>query len=79
MDALLSIFDSFGSFDHMSPFLAVAILVLAGFLGGWIAKLVRLPHVTGNILGGVLLVRRDWVGWVDMIRCMLLSHFRRLL
>ena len=69
MDALLSIFDSFGSFDHMSPFLAVAILVLAGFLGGWIAKLVRLPHVTGNILGGVLIgpAGLGWLGGHDQM------------
>jgi mannitol/fructose-specific phosphotransferase system IIA component (Ntr-type)/Kef-type K+ transport system membrane component KefB len=38
----------------MSPFLVVGILVSAGFFGGWIAKLIRLPHVTGNILGGVI-------------------------
>ncbi len=38
----------------MSPFLVMGILVSAGFFGGWIAKLIRLPHVTGNILGGVL-------------------------
>lgn len=39
---------------HMSPFLVVGILILAGFFGGWVAKLLRLPHVTGNILGGVV-------------------------
>ncbi|WP_372808634.1 PTS sugar transporter subunit IIA [Pontiella sp.] len=39
---------------HLSPFLVVGILILAGFFGGWVAKLIRLPHVTGNILGGVL-------------------------
>jgi mannitol/fructose-specific phosphotransferase system IIA component (Ntr-type) len=38
----------------MSVFLVMGILVSAGFFGGWIAKLLRLPHVTGNILGGVV-------------------------
>ena len=38
----------------MSLFLVISILVSAGFFGGWIAKLLRLPHVTGNILGGVV-------------------------
>jgi len=38
----------------MSIFLVVGILVSAGFFGGWVAKLIRLPHVTGNILGGVI-------------------------
>ncbi len=38
----------------MSPFLVVGILILAGFAGGWVAKLIKLPHVTGNILGGVV-------------------------
>ena len=38
----------------MNPLLVVSILVSAGFFGGWVAKLLRLPHVTGNILGGVL-------------------------
>ena len=54
MDALKQIFDSILHTGHMSPFLVVGILVSAGFFGGWVAKLVRLPHVTGNILGGVL-------------------------
>lgn len=32
----------------------MSILVLAGFAGGWVAKLMKLPHVTGNILGGII-------------------------
>ena len=32
----------------------MGILILAGFTGGWVAKFLRLPHVTGNILGGVV-------------------------
>ncbi len=39
--------------EPLNPFLTVGILILAGFAGGWAAKLVRLPHVTGNILGGL--------------------------
>ena len=33
----------------------MGILILAGFFGGWVAHLVKLPHVTGNIMGGVLI------------------------
>ena len=54
MEALKQIFDSIIHAEHLSPFLVVGILILAGFAGGWVAKLLRLPHVTGNILGGVL-------------------------
>lgn len=45
----------FLNIENISPFLAVGILILAGFFGGWIAKIIRLPHVTGNIFGGVLI------------------------
>jgi PTS system fructose-specific IIC component len=38
----------------MSPFLVIGILVSAGFFGGWIAKLLHLPHITGNIFGGLI-------------------------
>ncbi len=54
MDALKQIADSIIHSGHMSPFLVMGILVSAGFFGGWVAKLIRLPHVTGNILGGVV-------------------------
>jgi len=54
VEALKQIYDSIAHSGHMSPFLVVGILVSAGFFGGWIAKLIRLPHVTGNILGGVV-------------------------
>jgi Kef-type K+ transport system membrane component KefB len=54
LEALNQIFDSIMHTGHMSPFLVVGILILAGFAGGWVAKLLRLPHVTGNILGGVV-------------------------
>jgi mannitol/fructose-specific phosphotransferase system IIA component (Ntr-type)/NhaP-type Na+/H+ or K+/H+ antiporter len=54
MEALRQIFESIVHAGHLSPFLVVGILILAGFTGGWAAKLLRLPHVTGNILGGVI-------------------------
>lgn len=54
MDALKQIFDLIVSSGELSPFLVMSILVLAGFTGGWVARLLKLPHVTGNILGGVV-------------------------
>ncbi|HEY5653966.1 MAG TPA: PTS sugar transporter subunit IIA [Pontiella sp.] len=54
VDALRQIIDSILHTGQLSPFLVVGILILAGFAGGWAAKLLKLPHVTGNILGGVL-------------------------
>jgi mannitol/fructose-specific phosphotransferase system IIA component (Ntr-type)/NhaP-type Na+/H+ or K+/H+ antiporter len=54
VEALQQIFNSIIDSNHLSPFLVVSILVLAGFVGGWVAKLIRLPHVTGNILGGIV-------------------------
>jgi mannitol/fructose-specific phosphotransferase system IIA component (Ntr-type) len=54
MDALNQIIELIAASDEMSPFLVVSILVLAGFAGGWVAKLIKLPHVTGNILGGIV-------------------------
>jgi mannitol/fructose-specific phosphotransferase system IIA component (Ntr-type)/Kef-type K+ transport system membrane component KefB len=55
VEALKQIFDSILHTGQLSPFLVVGILILAGFAGGWVAKLLRLPHVTGNILGGVVI------------------------
>ena len=54
MEALQQILNSITHAEHLSPFLVMGILILAGFAGGWVAKLIRLPHVTGNILGGVV-------------------------
>ncbi|MEE9369009.1 MAG: PTS sugar transporter subunit IIA [Pontiella sp.] len=54
MEALQEIYNSIVQAEHLSPFLVMGILILAGFAGGWVAKLLRLPHVTGNILGGVV-------------------------
>ena len=63
MESIVSFFYSIIVLDPMSPFLAVAILILAGYLGGWVAKWVKLPHVTGNILGGVL-IGPAGLGWL---------------
>ena len=54
MEALQQIFETIAASNELSPFLVVSILVLAGFTGGWVAKLLKLPHVTGNILGGIV-------------------------
>ena len=54
MDALKQIFEMIAASSELSPFLVVSILILAGVLMGWLAGLLRLPHITGNILGGVL-------------------------
>jgi len=54
METLRQVFELIANSSEMSPFLAVSILILAGVLGGWLAGLLRLPHITGNILGGVL-------------------------
>ena len=54
MDALRQVFETITVSGELSPFLVVGILILAGFAGGWVAKLIRLPFVTGNILGGIL-------------------------
>ncbi len=40
---------------NANSILALAVIVLAGIAGGWLARLVRLPHVTGQILIGVLI------------------------
>lgn len=54
MEALHQLVDSIVHSGHPGPFLVVSILILAGVLGGWLAKLLRLPHITGNIFGGIL-------------------------
>jgi len=54
VEALKQIFDSISHTGHLSPFLVVGILILAGFAGDWVGKFFKLPHVTGNILGGIV-------------------------
>ena len=39
----------------MGPFLLISIVLIAGTLGGALARRVRLPGITGNILVGVLI------------------------
>ncbi len=55
MEALKQIIDSISHTGHLSPFLVVGILILAGFAGDWVGKFFKLPHVTGNILGGIVI------------------------
>ncbi|MDZ8117143.1 PTS sugar transporter subunit IIA [Pontiella agarivorans] len=56
MEALQQIFDSIlHNSGHLSPFLVVGILILAGFTGDFFGKFLKLPHVTGNILGGIII------------------------
>ena len=38
-----------------NPLLLLAIIVLGGAAGGWLARKCRLPGITGNILGGFIL------------------------
>lgn len=40
---------------EFGPLLMLAIILMAGLAGGRLAKLVRLPSVTGNILAGILI------------------------
>ena len=55
MENILLTISEIEKVSFLSPFLAVGFLILAGFFGGWVAHLVKLPHVTGNIKGGVLI------------------------
>ncbi|QBG46279.1 hypothetical protein EGM51_02245 [Verrucomicrobia bacterium S94] len=56
MEALQQIFDSIlQNAGDLSPFLVVGILILAGFAGNYFGKFLKLPHVTGNILGGIII------------------------
>ena len=54
VEALRQIINSISNTGHLSPFLVVGILILAGFAGDWVGKFFKLPHVTGNILGGIV-------------------------
>ncbi len=55
MDAFKQVYEMIATSSELSPFLVFSILILAGFAGGWLAKLVKLPHVTGNIVGGIVI------------------------
>ncbi len=39
----------------MGPLLVFSIIILTGTAGGWLARSLRIPGITGNILAGVLL------------------------
>jgi len=39
----------------INPLLIVAIIILFGSAGGWVARRLHVPAVTGNILVGVVL------------------------
>lgn len=39
----------------IGPLLALSIILIAGLVGGWVARLVRVPSITGNILAGVVI------------------------
>lgn len=40
---------------RMGPLLVLSLILIAGILGGWVARRLRIPAVTGNILAGVLI------------------------
>ncbi len=48
---LIELIDNAG---QPGPFLVVCILILTGVAGGWMAGLLRLPNITGNIVGGII-------------------------
>lgn len=54
MDILHSLLTALPIGHELGPFMVVGILVLAGLVGGWVGKWIKLPHVTGNILGGII-------------------------
>lgn len=40
---------------QMGPLLVLSLILIAGLTGGWLARQLRVPSVTGNILAGVLI------------------------
>ncbi len=54
MEAFQHVIDSTIHDGHPGPFLVVSILILVGAIGGWVAGRLHLPHITGNILGGIV-------------------------
>jgi len=40
---------------EMGPLLTLSLILMAGLTGGWIARRLRVPGITGNILAGVLI------------------------
>ncbi len=41
--------------DPMGPLLILGIVLIAGSVGGWVARRLHVPSITGNIVAGVLL------------------------
>ncbi len=41
--------------DPMGPLLILGIVLLAGSAGGWVARRIHVPSITGNIVAGVIL------------------------
>ena len=41
--------------QEVNPLLALAVLLLGGLLGGYLARLAHLPHVIGQIIVGVVI------------------------
>ncbi len=39
----------------MEPLLVLSIILIVGLTGGWLARLARVPSITGNILAGVVI------------------------
>lgn len=40
---------------EMGPLLTLSIILMAGLIGGWAARRIHVPSITGNILAGVLI------------------------
>ncbi len=38
---------------EMDPLLVLSIILIAGFLGGWLASRLHIPRITGNMLAGI--------------------------
>ena len=64
MGSLLSVIESLGENGFL---VEIAILIIAAFLGGKLASLVRMPEVLGQILAGIL-VGPTVLGWKMCIR-----------
>ena len=60
MGSLLSVIESLGENGFL---VEIAILIIAAFLGGKLASLVRMPEVLGQILAGIL-VGPTVLGWI---------------
>ena len=55
MEEVVGVFFSLSGVSFLNAILAVSILVTAGLLGGSVARRLRLPSVTGNIVAGIII------------------------